>query len=118
MDRNSVVDFFCCPRRGVLGLTAFQHILQDPRTQNIPLIVATPEPGLKRNPKVVWCKEIGVLQSLTRISPAKSEEDLQSLVLEIAGAVEEATKSKRMRLSWIDTVIKNNPHHFRDGNIL
>lgn len=52
----------------------------------MPLILATP--GFKQ-PKVIWGKEIGVLQALT--TPAiKSEADLQSLVREITSAVEEA----------------------------
>jgi hypothetical protein len=71
-------------------MIAFQRILQDPRTQNIPLIVATP--GFNR-PKVVWGKEIGVLQALSSTPPAKSE-DLQSLVHEIRSAVEEARTTK------------------------
>jgi len=77
---------------GRLGIATFQHILQDPRTQNIPLIVATP--GFKRQ-KVIWSKEIGVLQALSSTPPAnKSEEDLQSLVHEIRSAVEEARTTK------------------------
>jgi AP endonuclease-1 len=69
-----------------MGITAFQHILQDPRTRNIPLIVETPSFD---QPMVVWGKEIAVLQALTSIPPAtQSEEDLQSLVDELRSAVD------------------------------
>ena len=69
-----------------LGITAFHHILRDKRTQNIPLILATP--GFLR-PKVIWSKEIEVLQALTSTPPAIKSEDLQSLVHEIESVVEE-----------------------------
>ena len=82
-----LLTFFCCPLSGDLGITAFQHILQDPRTQNIPLILATP--GFKQ-PKAIWGKEIEVLQALTSTSPAIQSEDLQSLVHELKSAIEEA----------------------------
>lgn len=82
-------------RRGHLGITTFRHILQDPRTQNIPLIVATP---CFNQPKVIWGKEIGVLQALTNTPVAmKYGGDLQSLAHEITSAVEEA-KSKSTKL--------------------
>jgi len=74
--------------RGHLGIITFQHILQDPRTQNIPLILETPS---FEQPKEVWGKEIGVLQMLTSAPGViKSEEDLQSLVQNFKSAVEEA----------------------------
>lgn len=75
-----------------MGITTFQHIVQDPRTQNIPLILTTP--GFKQ-PKVVWAKEMEVLQALTNTPPwIKSEEDLQSLVRVLEKAVEEAELNK------------------------
>ena len=81
-----ILDFFVVvPRRSHLGIAAFQHILQDRRTRNI-LVT----PGLKQ-PKEVWGKEIVALQALSSIpTVVKSEEDLQSLVHEIASVVEEA----------------------------
>jgi len=70
---------------GYLGINAFRHILQDPRTQNIPLILETPN---FEQPKEVWGKEIGILQTLTGIPETnKSEEELQE---EIRNAVNEA----------------------------
>ena len=71
--------------RGYLGINAFQHILQDPRTQNIPLILETPS---FEQPKEVWGKEIEILQTLTGNSKKKKpEEDLQD---EVRNAVKEA----------------------------
>ena len=70
--------FVVGPHRGHLGIAAFQHILQEPRTRNIPLIQVTP--GLTQ-PKEVWRKEIVALQALSSIpTVVKSEEDLRSLV--------------------------------------
>ena len=110
-----------------MGITAFQHILQDSRTQNIPLIVATPR--FKAQKKILGM-EIGVLQALTSTPPAKSE-DLQSLVHEITSAVEEAKSTNRRlgvkedgdstnpnRQTWIERTIDNNPYHFRNSTIL
>ena len=93
-DRDSKLMTFCSPRRGLLGISIVQHILrvQDPRMQNIPLLVASP--GFDQ-PKLIHGKEI---QALTRTSPAKkSEEDLQSLVHEIRSVVEEARAMKTKR---------------------
>ena len=84
---NFLTFFVVVPRRGHLGIAAFQHILQDRRTQNIPLILVTP--GLKQ-PKEVWGKEIAALQALSSISPVIKSEDLQSLIHEIMSAVEGA----------------------------
>ena len=75
------------PRRGHLEIAAFQHILQDPRSRNIPPILLTP--GLKQ-PKEVCGKEIVALQTLSSISLVIKSEDLQSLVHEIKSVVEEA----------------------------
>jgi len=79
---------------GHLGITTFQHILQDPRTRNIPLILRTPN---FRQPKEVWGKEIEVLRALINTPPSIKSEDLQSLVHEIESVVYEA-KSKPV--SW------------------
>ena len=55
-DRNSKLMTFCCPCRGLLGISTFQRILQDPRTQNIPLLEASPSFD---QPKFIHGKEIG-----------------------------------------------------------
>jgi hypothetical protein len=81
-----LLTFFVVSRRGQLGIAAFRHILQDPRTQKIPLILETP--GFKS--EGVRGKEIGLLQALTSTpSATQSEEDLQSLVDELRSAIEE-----------------------------
>lgn len=48
--------------RGHLGLQAFRHILTDPRTQAIPLILETPS---FEQPTEVWGKEIAILQCIS-----------------------------------------------------
>lgn len=86
-----------CSFRGYLGLAAFRHILTDPRTQNIPLILETPS---FEQPEEVWGTEIAVLQ---RISGAQQdlprENCLEVLVSEIKDAKQEAElkKSKRKK---------------------
>ena len=80
---NQTVDLLL--PRGYLGIAAFRHILQDPRTQNIPLILETPNFG---QPKKVWGKEIRILRTLTgNAETSKSDEDLQE---EVRSVVEEA----------------------------
>jgi AP endonuclease 1 len=87
------VDFCCCPRRGYLGITAFQHILKDSRTRNIPLILATRN---FQQPKAIWGKEIGMLQALTTRSAIHWEVLL--LVSELTTVIKEA-KSKNGKKS-------------------
>lgn len=71
--------------RGYLGINTFRHILRDPRTQNIPLILETPS---FEQPKEVWGKEIRILQTLAgNLEATQSEEDLQE---EVRHAVKEA----------------------------
>jgi len=89
---------------GPLGITTFQHILQDPRTQNIPLVVATP--GFKQ-PKLIWGKEIEVLQALTSTPAIGSEEYLQSLVHEIRSTVKEAKLMKSESIRKRKRVVKS-----------
>ena len=81
--------------RGYLGLATFRHILADPRTQNIPLILETPS---FEQPEEVWGTEIAVLQ---RISGAQqgipTESRLEVLVSEIKDAKQEAELKKPKR---------------------
>ncbi|KAH6886687.1 xylose isomerase-like protein, partial [Coprinopsis sp. MPI-PUGE-AT-0042] len=46
---------------GSLGLASFHHILNDPRTKGLPLVLETPS---WERPKEVWGTEIGVLRGL------------------------------------------------------
>lgn len=48
--------------RGFLGLGAFRQLMNDPRVQNIPLILETPS---FEQPSDVWGREIAVLQRLS-----------------------------------------------------
>ena len=88
-----LLTFFCCPLSGDLGITAFQHILQDPRTQNIPLILTTP--GFNQ-PEEIWGKEIVALQALSNTPPVVKSEELQSLVHEIRSTIEEAKFTRKL----------------------
>lgn len=84
--------------RGYLGITTFRHILQDPRTQNIPLILETPS---FEQPLEVWGKEIEILQMMAS-SPEteKSEEDLQEEVRNtVKDAESRSRKTKRVSKS-------------------
>lgn len=82
--KNQTIDLLL--PRGYLGIAAFRHILQDPRTQNIPLILETPNFG---QPKEVWGKEIEILQTLSgNPETNKSEEDLQEEVRSVVKEVE------------------------------
>ncbi|KAF8176776.1 xylose isomerase-like protein, partial [Pholiota molesta] len=47
---------------GHLGLEAFRHVLSDPRTQGLPLILETPS---FEQPREVWGKEIEILQRIS-----------------------------------------------------
>jgi len=76
---------------GYLGITTFRRILQDPRTQNIPLILETPNFG---RPKEVWGKEIEILQRLTGIPETNNSKELQE---EVRSVVKEA-ESKVVRI--------------------
>ena len=94
----SNIDFFfpyVRSSRGYLGITAFRHILQDPRTQNIPLILETPS---FEQPKEVWGKEIGILHTLTDDSETNSkyEEDLEELRNVVKEAELKNGKGKRV----------------------
>ncbi|KDR69206.1 hypothetical protein GALMADRAFT_104145 [Galerina marginata CBS 339.88] len=73
---------------GHLGLLAFQHILTDPCTQNIPLILETPN---FEQPAAVWGKEIEVLH---RISDSKRQTSPNSdSVLDVEALVQEVKDS-------------------------
>jgi AP endonuclease-1 len=49
---------------GHLGIGAFRNIMNDPRVQNIPLILETPS---FEQPMEVWGKEIAMLQRLSSV---------------------------------------------------
>jgi AP endonuclease-1 len=61
---------------GFLGIGAFRNLMNDPRVQNIPLILETPT---FEQPKDMWGKEIAMLQKL---SAAVAEIPENSLAIE------------------------------------
>lgn len=52
----SRVDRHASVGQGVMGITLFELIMKDPRTDNIPIVLETPDPSL-------WAKEIELLRS-------------------------------------------------------
>jgi len=79
---------------GYLGIAAFQHILNDSRTQNIPLILAT---RCFKQPKAIWGKEIEILQSLTTHSANRT--DVLNPVATLKSVIEEAKSENEKRKS-------------------
>lgn len=55
--------------KGTLGLEFFKRLVNDPRFDNIPMILETPEPDL-------WPEEIALLYSLIRTSPSSDTESV------------------------------------------
>ena len=75
--------------RGTIGLPAFQTILNDPRTQDIPLILETPS---FERPVEVWGKEIAALNEVSgmkRVGSGAKEESEVETERKIEGLVEE-----------------------------
>ena len=83
------VDFCCCPHRGYLGCDLQHVLLQDSRTQNTPLILATLN---FKQPKAIWGKEIRMLQEFTSTGSVVHR-DILSLIRKLESVIEEA-KSK------------------------
>lgn len=77
--------------RGTLGLPAFKNMLNDPRTQGIPLILETPS---FEKPVEVWGVEIKVLNALSGIDAAGGADTTnQPTIEELVEEVREAVKS-------------------------
>lgn len=106
----------CSHDRGELSITTFQHILTDPRTQHIPLILETPAfdgPGSALASGMdVWSKEVEILKQISgdHVQDEKERagleemwaDEIREVVLEMkAGkeAKEEAKKEKKRKLS-------------------
>ena len=101
----SHTDLGCRKRSGHLGLRAFAHVLADPRTRDIPLVLETPafDAGASRGRPGegwdVWRAEVAVLQRLAGGADEKGGGadgergvDLAAWTEEIKGAVERAGK--------------------------
>ncbi|EPQ57706.1 AP endonuclease [Gloeophyllum trabeum ATCC 11539] len=71
---------------GFLGLRTFHHILTDPRTRGLPLVMETPQ----YDDVAVWQKELEVLNRLSTL-PHPDEEVLAGWTEEIRAVVKEAS---------------------------
>ncbi|KAL1757197.1 xylose isomerase-like protein [Schizophyllum commune] len=79
--------------QGTLGLPAFHHILTDPRTQNMPLILETPN----GDNSDVWHTEIDVLNQMSGMSTEEFEAAQEGMVEEIGEAVRRAVGAKAVK---------------------
>ncbi|KAG6823526.1 hypothetical protein H0H93_003472, partial [Arthromyces matolae] len=76
---------------GNIGIMGFHHILNDPRIQNIPLVLETPS---FETPKETWAKEIEALNRLSGLELEKLQEDGSEIVDPIKNAVGLLVKAK------------------------
>lgn len=79
---------------GHLGLQTFHHVLTDPRTQNIPLILETPTFD---NNRIVWGAEISVLNRLSGFGSKTGDGgdiDVDALMTELRSVVKSAEGRK------------------------
>ena len=88
--------------RGEVGLEAFSHIVSDPRTRNIPLILETPSHECKDGE--VWRAEIAALHTLVLDSAAdkrrtvgQASGEVNEIVDAAAKAENEAKKAKELK---------------------
>ncbi|KAL1735376.1 xylose isomerase-like protein [Schizophyllum commune] len=79
--------------QGTLGLPTFHHILTDPRTQNMPLILETPN----GDNSDVWHTEIDVLNRMSGMSTEEFEATQEGMVEEIGQAVRRAVGAKAVK---------------------
>ena len=91
------------PPSGHLGIAAFQHILNDPRVQNIPLILETPS---FEQPAEVWGKEIEVLMKLSGSSGNLEEGHGPLKKLEEVGSAADEDASRRALEAMIRASVK------------
>lgn len=88
--------------RGHLGLRTFAHILSDPRTRDIPLVLETPAYDVPSGPREslategmgVWRTEVAVLNRLAGRSAEEVGEEIGEMRAEIADAVAKASKAR------------------------
>lgn len=91
--------------RGYLKLTTFSHILSDPRTQDIPLILETPsfeEVSKKGDDDAMemWRKEVEVLHRLADPSIHGTDKDMErwtNEIEEVASRKKLKTKAKTLK---------------------
>lgn len=87
---------------GEIGLDAFSHIVSDPRTRDIPLILETPSHESKDGS--VWRAEIAALHAFVpdcatekRKTVAQAEEEVKEVVDVVTKAEAEAKSAKEKR---------------------
>ncbi|OJT12507.1 hypothetical protein TRAPUB_10908 [Trametes pubescens] len=96
--------------QGHLGLRTFAHILGDPRTRDIPLVLETPaydvptgssaaaRESLATQGMGVWRAEVAVLNQLAgRSEEEVGEEEIGEMRAEIADAVKKASKARDVK---------------------
>jgi len=80
---------------GHLGISTFRHIVSDPRTQDIPLILETPTFEATE----IWTKEISALNRLSLVDDSEVLETELSLVNEITSLVQSHAAKKTEKAS-------------------
>ncbi|KAG1839181.1 xylose isomerase-like protein [Suillus tomentosus] len=80
---------------GHLGISTFRHIVSDPRTQDIPLILETPT----FEATDIWTKEISALNRLSLVDDSEVLETELSLVNEITSLVRSHAAKKTEKAS-------------------
>jgi AP endonuclease-1 len=80
---------------GHLGIATFRHVVSDPRTQDIPLILETPT----FEATDIWTKEISALNCLSNLVDSEVPETELSLVNEITSLVRSYATKKTGKTS-------------------
>lgn len=80
---------------GHIGISTFRHIVSDPRTQDIPLILETPTFEATE----IWTKEISALNRLSFVDDSEVLETELSLVNEITSLVRSHAVKKTEKAS-------------------
>ncbi|KAG1899756.1 xylose isomerase-like protein [Suillus fuscotomentosus] len=87
---------------GHLGISTFRHIVSDPRTQDIPLILETPTFEATE----IWTKEISALNRLSLVDDSEVLETELSLVNEITSLVRSHAAKKTEKASRTEKASK------------
>jgi AP endonuclease 1 len=100
-------------RSGCLGISAFHHIVNDRRTQDIPLILETPS----FEQTEVWAKEVEVLHHLSGVSRYPEGKEMSEWVREIQEVVEKVSgKSSGQRKRGAITKVKGSRATMAEGD--
>ncbi|KAG2121936.1 xylose isomerase-like protein [Suillus clintonianus] len=74
---------------GHIGISTFRHIVSDPRTQDIPLILETPTFEATE----IWAKEIAALNSLSMVDDGEVTETVTEKELSLVGEITSLVRS-------------------------